>query len=69
LLHIHANVPGILAKMNSIFAKYHINIHNQILKTNEQIGYVITDVAKEYADEVVEELKKLDQTIKFRLLY
>ncbi|GAB4026499.1 phosphoglycerate dehydrogenase [Spirosoma koreense] len=69
LLHIHANVPGILAKMNSIFAKYHINIHGQYLKTNEQIGYVITDVAKEYADEVVQELKEIDNTIKFRLLY
>ena len=69
LLHIHANVPGILAKMNTIFAKYHINIHGQYLKTNEQIGYVITDVAKEYADEVVEELKGIDNTIKFRLLY
>lgn len=69
LLHIHANVPGILAKMNAIFANYHINIHGQYLKTNEQIGYVITDVAKEYADEVVEELKGIDNTIKFRLLY
>ena len=69
LLHIHANVPGILAKMNAIFANYHINIHGQYLKTNEKIGYVITDVAKEYADEVVEELKGIDNTIKFRLLY
>ncbi|GAB3761962.1 phosphoglycerate dehydrogenase [Spirosoma pomorum] len=69
LLHIHANVPGILAKMNQIFANYHINIHGQYLKTNEKIGYVITDVAKEYADEVVKELKELDNTIKFRLLY
>jgi D-3-phosphoglycerate dehydrogenase len=69
LLHIHANVPGILAKMNQIFANYHINIHGQYLKTNEKIGYVITDVAKEYAEEVVKELKELDNTIKFRLLY
>ena len=69
LLHIHANVPGILAKMNAIFAKYHINIHGQYLKTNEHIGYAITDVAKEYADEVVQELKGIDNTIKFRLLY
>ncbi|MBC7569123.1 MAG: phosphoglycerate dehydrogenase [Spirosoma sp.] len=69
LLHIHANVPGILAKMNAIFAKYHINIHGQYLKTNEHIGYAITDVAKEYAEEVVQELKGIDNTIKFRLLY
>ena len=69
LLHIHANVPGILAKINNIFAHYQINIQGQYLKTNEQIGYVITDIAKEYADEVVAELKEIDHTIKFRLLY
>ncbi|MDB5241452.1 MAG: 3-phosphoglycerate dehydrogenase [Spirosoma sp.] len=69
LLHIHHNVPGILAKINNIFASYQINIQGQYLKTNEQIGYVITDIAKEYADEVVGELRSIDQTIKFRLLY
>lgn len=69
LLHIHTNVPGILAKMNNIFASYEINIQGQYLKTNEQIGYVITDIAKEYADAVVSELRVIDNTIKFRLLY
>jgi D-3-phosphoglycerate dehydrogenase / 2-oxoglutarate reductase len=69
LLHIHTNVPGILAKINNIFANYHINIQGQYLKTNEQIGYVITDIDKEYADAVVSELRSIDQTIKFRLLY
>lgn len=69
LLHIHTNVPGILAKINNILANYHINIQGQYLKTNEQIGYVITDIAKEYAEEVIGELRSIDQTIKFRLLY
>lgn len=69
LLHIHANMPGILARMNNIFAKYNINIRGQYLKTTEDIGYVITDIAKNYSDEVVEELKAIDNTIKFRLLY
>ncbi|WP_080239609.1 phosphoglycerate dehydrogenase [Spirosoma rigui] len=69
LLHIHTNVPGILAKMNNIFANNDINIQGQYLKTNEQIGYVITDIAKEYADTVVSELRSIDHTIKFRLLY
>ncbi|MBP6385056.1 MAG: phosphoglycerate dehydrogenase [Pseudarcicella sp.] len=69
LLHIHQNVPGILAKINNIFAKYNVNIQGQYLKTTNEIGYVITDVAKEYADEIVEELKGIDNTIKFRMLY
>jgi D-3-phosphoglycerate dehydrogenase / 2-oxoglutarate reductase len=69
LLHIHSNVPGILAKINNIFAKYHINIQGQYLKTTETIGYVISDISKDYADEVVQELKAIDHTIRFRLLY
>ncbi len=69
LLHIHHNMPGILARMNRIFADHHVNIHGQYLKTNETIGYAITDVDKHSADEVVEEMKQLDNTIKFRMLY
>lgn len=69
LLHIHRNVPGILSQLNQIFAKHHINIKGQYLKTDENIGYVITDIAKEYDDDVVAKLRDVDNTIKFRLLY
>lgn len=69
LLHIHENVPGILARINAIFAQHNINIKGQYLKTTEQIGYVITDIAKDYADDVIQELRNIDNTIKFRLLY
>jgi D-3-phosphoglycerate dehydrogenase len=69
LLHIHHNVPGILAQINNVFAKYHVNIIGQYLKTTEKTGYVITDVAKEYAEDIVNELKLIDNTIKFRMLY
>lgn len=69
LLHIHQNVPGILAQINNVFAKYHVNIIGQYLKTTEKTGYVITDITKEYAEEIVNELKKIDNTIKFRMLY
>ncbi len=69
LLHIHQNVPGILAQINNVFAKYKVNIIGQYLKTTEKTGYVITDIAKEYAEEIVNELKLIDNTIKFRMLY
>jgi D-3-phosphoglycerate dehydrogenase len=69
LLHIHANVPGILAKLNSIFAKHHINIAGQYLKTNETIGYVIVDISKNYSEEFIQELKDIEGTIRFRMLY
>ncbi len=69
LIHIHNNVPGILAKINQILAAHGINIVGQYLKTNETIGYVITDINKEYDKEVIKELRQIDQTIKFRVLY
>ena len=69
LLHIHQNVPGILAKINNIFAKHHINIIGQYLKTNETIGYVIMDISKGYTNEFIQEIKDIDETIRFRMLY
>jgi D-3-phosphoglycerate dehydrogenase len=69
LIHIHNNVPGILAKINKVLADHSINIAGQYLKTNEQIGYVITDINKEYNKEVIKELRAIENTIKFRVLY
>ncbi len=69
LIHIHHNTPGILAKINAVFAKNNINIIGQYLKTNELIGYVITDISKKYDPKVINELKGIDHTIKFRILY
>lgn len=69
LIHIHRNVPGILAKINEVFARHNINIVGEFLVTNPQIGYVITDVNTGYDTQVLEELKAIEQTIKFRLLY
>ncbi|MFA9212226.1 MAG: HAD-IB family phosphatase [Candidatus Methylacidiphilales bacterium] len=68
-IHIHKNKPGLLAKINAVLAKHKINITGQYLKTNETLGYVITDVAKKYDNEVISELKKIDATIKFRVIY
>jgi D-3-phosphoglycerate dehydrogenase len=69
LIHIHNNVPGILAKINQVLAENGINIVGQYLKTNELIGYVITDINKEYDKEVIAKLKAIEHTIKFRVLY
>lgn len=68
-IHIHKNKPGILAKINAVLAKHKINITGQYLKTNEKLGYVITDVAKKYDNEVINEMKKIEATLKFRVIY
>lgn len=68
-LHIHKNVPGIMAKINEVLAKYEMNISGQFLSTDNEVGYVITDLDKEYNKDVINALKKIENTIKFRVLY
>jgi D-3-phosphoglycerate dehydrogenase len=69
ILHIHHNVPGVLSQINHCLSDNKINILGQYLKTNEQIGYVVLDVDKALSREAFELLKKVENTIKTRLLY
>ncbi len=69
LIHIHYNEPGVLLNINKIISSYNINIKGQYLKTLENIGYVITDIDREYDKSVVNELKNITNTIKLRVLY
>jgi D-3-phosphoglycerate dehydrogenase len=69
LIHIHENVPGILAGINQVFADHGINIAGQHLKTNDLIGYVITDTERDFDRRVIEDLSRIDHTIMFRILY
>jgi len=69
ILHIHKNVPGVLSKINTQLSKHKINILGQSLKTNEAIGYVVLDVDKSLSKNAMELLKKVEHTIKVRILY
>ena len=68
-LHIHKNKSGVMAKINEILAQYDLNITGQYLSTDPKVGYVITDLDKEYNKEVIDKLRNIEGTIKFRVLY
>jgi len=44
LLHIHKNVPGVLAQVNQKLSAAGINIAAQYLSTNADVGYVMIDI-------------------------
>ena len=69
IVHIHDNVPGIMGKLNNIFATNNINIERQFLKTRDGLGYVITDIKKEYEKDILQQVKDIDGTIRVRVLY
>ncbi|KFE31857.1 phosphoglycerate dehydrogenase [Vibrio mimicus] len=69
LLHIHANRPGILTQINTIFAEEGSNIAAQYLQTTAEIGYVVIDVETARSEEALTKLKAIDGTIRARILH
>ncbi|WP_213990646.1 phosphoglycerate dehydrogenase [Sodalis sp. dw_96] len=69
LLHIHENRPGILTRINQIFAEQSINIAAQYLQTTPEIGYVVIDVETDAENTALQLLKAIPGTIRARLLY
>ena len=66
LVHLHRNVPGVLAKINQLLAEHGANIEGQLLGTRDDLGYVLTDIGIEYPDDMLASLRDLDVTIRVR---
>ncbi len=65
---IHENIPGVLAKVNNVFASHGVNIEGQLLGTRGELGYVVTDVAAGLTDDAVAELRSMAETVRLRVL-
>jgi len=68
LLHVHQNVPGVLATANGLLANSHVNIEGQVLSTRGELGYVITDVAGALTAELIDKLESMPETVRLRVL-
>jgi D-3-phosphoglycerate dehydrogenase len=69
ILHIHHNIPGVLTKINEVFAKNNINIGGQYLQTDDKIGYVVIEVESKDAQVAITEIKAVEGTIRARVLH
>ncbi len=67
MLHIHRNVPGVLAQVNERLSAAGINMAAQWLSTNEEVGYVI-DVDHSASLPVLRTLCDVPATIRCRIL-
>jgi D-3-phosphoglycerate dehydrogenase len=68
IVHLHHNVPGVLAAINGLLAEQKVNIEGQLLGTRGELGYVITDVAVDYPPTVPTELAAMSETVRLRVL-
>lgn len=69
ILHIHQNVPGVLAQINKQISIFGANIEGQHLKTKDDVGYLIMDVNKKHDEGLISKLRSIKETIKLRMLY
>ena len=66
ILHVHHNVPGVLATVNGVLADYGVNIESQVLSTRGDLGYVVTDVGGDLSPELLDKLGGLSETVRLR---
>ncbi|MGN1057374.1 MAG: NAD(P)-dependent oxidoreductase, partial [Comamonas sp.] len=69
LLHIHRNIPGVLSGINQVLAAHGINIAAQYLRTSEELGYVVMDIAAEALELPMGQLMEVQGTLRTRVLY
>jgi D-3-phosphoglycerate dehydrogenase len=69
ILNVHRNVPGVLAAINGIISATKANVSAQVLATDPTLGYLVMDLDREVSDEVSDQLKTLDTSIRTRILY
>ncbi len=71
-IHVQRNVPGMLRRLNDVFANRQINIAAQNYHTDGEVGYVVIEadgLSSANARDVLREIRALDGTIRARLLY
>ncbi|WP_067496963.1 phosphoglycerate dehydrogenase [Actinoplanes sp. TFC3] len=68
IVHVHINMPGVLAQVNSILAEHQVNVEGQLLSTRGEYGYLITDISGNYSADVLDKLRGMSQTVRLRVL-
>lgn len=68
LAHIHRNVPGVMAEINSVLARHDVNVEAQLLGTRGDFGYALTDIGIDYPADVVGQLRSMSPTVRLRVL-
>jgi len=69
LVHLHHNVPGVLASIDRVLAEHGVNVEGQLLRTRDEYGYVLTDIVPEYSKDVLAELRAMPVTIRLRTVH
>ncbi|SIR57395.1 MULTISPECIES: phosphoglycerate dehydrogenase [unclassified Bosea (in: a-proteobacteria)] len=71
-IHVQRNVPGMLRRLNDVFANRQVNIAAQNYHTDGEVGYAVIEadgLSSAEARDVLREIRAMEGTIRARLLY
>ena len=70
-MQVQRNLPGMLGRLNDVFARRGVNIAAQYYQTDGEIGYVVieADEPGPVADDILAEVRGLEGTIRARIIY
>jgi D-3-phosphoglycerate dehydrogenase / 2-oxoglutarate reductase len=69
-IQVQRNMPGMLGRLNEVFAKRSVNIEGQYYQTDGEIGYVVLDAeaSAEQSAAIIAEIRADKGTIRARIL-
>ena len=65
---MHRNVPNMIGQFSTILAEDGINIANMTNKSRNAYAYTMIDVENEITDDIVEDLKKVKEVLRVRVI-
>ena len=69
ILHFHRNMPGVLNTLHQMLSSHGANVSGEVLRTNQDLGYVVLDVDPGDSRPVAEELEAIKETVRVRVLW
>lgn len=66
LCYTHHNTPGVMARMNEVFADAGVNVEGQGLATSGSIGYAITDLGSPLPEDALSLIENSPAAIRMR---
>ena len=68
ILHVHRNIPGVIAGVSRVLAAHGMNISAEALRTTQQIGIALFDVSGAITPEIAEALRCVPGAIRVRVI-
>ena len=66
LCFVHHNTPGVMARLNDVFAQEGVNVEGQALATSGSLGYAITDLRSPLSEHALELIGSSSSSVRMR---